>query len=192
MRVALGLKARTGRAVAVAICADPLQVIERAQMRLLPEGAFAPYHVAEALPRDKRQASVDRDIASAHRLAEDGIRDVVARLRNAGHVVCACGVLTGGAMPPWTTDQIVAVHVRMHQAEGKLFRDVLIAGSRACGFETATLPEKSALEDAASALRIETGELSSRLALLGKSAGAPWGKDQKEAALVAMVALSQA
>ena len=161
-------------------------------MRLLPEGAFAPYHVAEALPPDQRQASVDRDTAAAHRLAESGIRDVVARLRKAGHDVCACGVLTGGAMPPWTTDEIVAVHVRMHQAEGKLFRDVLIAGTRACGFETVTLPEKSALDDAASALRIGTDELASRLASLGKSAGAPWGKDQKEAALAAMVALAQA
>ena len=161
-------------------------------MRLLPEGAFAPYHVAETLPPDARQASVDRDITAAHRLAESGIRDVVARLRSAGHDVCACGVLTGGGMPSWTTDQIVAVHVRMHQAEGKLFRDVLVAGARACGFPAVTLPEKSALDDAASALRVDHGELSSRLALLGKSAGTPWGKDQKEAALAAMVALSQA
>jgi hypothetical protein len=192
VRVGIGLKARTGRAIAVAICAEPLQVIERAQMRLLPEGAFAPYHVAETLPANERQASVDRDIAVAHRLAEDGIRDLVARLRNAGHEVCACGVLTGGDMPPWTTDQIVAVHVRMHQAEGKLFRDVLVAGARACGFDAATLPEKSALDDTATALRIGAGELSLRLSSLGKSAGSPWGKDQKEAALAAMVALTQA
>jgi hypothetical protein len=192
VRVGIGLKARTGRAIAVAICAKPLQVIERAQMRLLPEGAFAPYHVAEALPPDKRQARVDRDVAFAHRLAESGIRDLVARLRSAGHDVCACGVLTGGDMPPWTTDQIVAVHVRMHQAEGKLFRDVLVAGARACGFDAVTLAEKSALDDAASVMRAEAGQLSSRLASLGKSAGAPWGKDQKEAALAAMVALAQA
>jgi hypothetical protein len=192
VRVGLGLKARTGRAIAVAVCASPLQLIERAQMRLLPEGAFAPYHVAEALPPDQRQASVDRDMAAAHRLAESGIRDVVVRLRDAGHDVCACGVLTGGVMPPWTTDEIVAVHVRMHQAEGKLFRDVLVAGARACGFDAVKLAEKSALDDAASALRIGAGELASRLASLGKSAGAPWGRDQKEAALAAMVALAQA
>ena len=159
-------------------------------MRLLPEGAFAPYHVAETLTADARQASVDRSVESAHRLAEIGIRDVVDRLRDAGHDVCACGVLTGAAMPPWSTDEIVAVHVRMHQAEGKLFRDVLIAGARACGFEPATLGDKSALDDAASALRMERSEIDARLAALGKSAGAPWAKDQKEAALAAMVALA--
>lgn len=192
MRVALGLKARTGRAIAVAIGGAPLEVVERAQMRLLPEGAFAPYHVAEALPADARQASVDRDIAAARRLAETGIRDVVDRLRNAGHEVCSFGVLTGGDMPPWSTDEIVAVHVRMHQAEGKLFRDVLIAGARACGFEPATLREKTAHDDAATLLRLEASELESRLSSLGKRAGAPWGKDQKEATLAAMVALAQA
>ena len=192
MRVALGLKARTGRAIAVAIGAAPLEVVERAQMRLLPEGAFAPYHVAETLPADARQASVDRDIAAALRLAETGIRDVVDRLRKAGHEVCCCGVLTGGDMPPWSTDEIVAVHVRMHQAEGKLFRDVLIAGARACGFAPATLREKTAHDDAATLLRLEASELESRLSSLGKRAGAPWGKDQKEATLAAMVALAQA
>jgi hypothetical protein len=192
LRVGLGLKARTGRAIAVAICAEPLEVIDRGQMRLLPEGAFAPYHVAETLPRGVRQASLDESVAAAHRLAETGIRDLVVRLRAAGHEVCGCGVLTGGGMPEWTTDEIVAVHVRMHQAEGKLFRDVLVAGARACGFDPVTLREKSALADAAGALRVEPAELSSRLASLGKRAGAPWGRDQKDAALAALVALSVA
>lgn len=161
-------------------------------MRLLPEGAFAPYHVAEALPADARQASVDRDVASARRLAQSGIRDVVDRLRGAGHNVCACGVLIGGDMPAWSTDQIVAVHVRMHQAEGKLFRDVLVSGARACGFAPVPLREKSALDDAAIAMRVERSELESRLASLGRRAGAPWGRDQKEAALAALLALSRA
>jgi len=30
-------------------------------------------------------------------------------------------------MPDWSTDEILAVHVRMHKAEGELFRDVLVA-----------------------------------------------------------------
>ena len=192
MRVAVGLKARTGRAIAVAIGGDPLEVIDRMQMRLLPEGAFAPYHVAQALPPEARQASVDASVASARRLAQEGLREIVHRLRSAGHVVRACGVLTGGGMPPWTTDEIVAVHVRMHQAEGKLFRDVLVAGAHACGFAPVPLREKTALDDAASALRISLSDLESRIAVLGRSAGAPWGRDQKEATLAAMVALSRA
>jgi hypothetical protein len=54
------------------------------------------------------------------------------------------------------------------------------------------LQEKSALDDAAAALGTTRRDVESRLAVLGKSAGAPWGKDQKEAALAAMVAWSRA
>ena len=51
MRVALGLKARTGRAAFVAVggdVRDPRFVL-RGEMKLLPEGAFAPYHAAAEL-----------------------------------------------------------------------------------------------------------------------------------------------
>jgi hypothetical protein len=83
MRVALGLKARTGRAIVVAVGGDVLdpQLVERSQMQLLPDGAWAPYHAAEGLePADARE-SVARSIESAHRLAATGIREVGAGRR---------------------------------------------------------------------------------------------------------------
>jgi hypothetical protein len=44
MRVAFGLKARTGRAALVAVAGDvhEPQFIERSQIQLLPDGAWAP------------------------------------------------------------------------------------------------------------------------------------------------------
>ena len=75
MRVALGLKARTGRAILVAIGApDPARVLQRTELKLLPSGDFAPYHAAEGLPSAAAHKRVDRSIAAAHRLAEEGIR----------------------------------------------------------------------------------------------------------------------
>jgi len=63
----------------------------------------------------------------------------------------------GSGMPEWTVAQVLAVHLRMHQAEGELFRTVLVrAGERAdlqvtacasanCGSKGAkTLPPKVA------------------------------------------------
>ena len=191
MHVALGLKARTGRAILVAIGgSQQMHVLKRTELRLLPEGDFAPYHAAEGLPSAAAQESVARSIASAHRPAEEGIRSAVDALASAGHKVCGFGVLVGMGMPPWSTDEILAVHVRMHQAEGELFRDVLAAGARACGFTPTTLREKAALEEAASMLGLSRTDLETRLVALGKTIGAPWGKDQKEAAAVALVALS--
>src|SRR3982074_3566722 len=151
MRVAFGLKARTGRAVLVAVGGDVHEprFIERSQIQLLPDGAFAPYHAAEGLAPSKARESVSRAIEAAHGLAASGIREAARRIAEAGYDLCGCAVLVGTGMPSWSTDEILAVHVRMHKAEGELFRDVLTA--------------------------------------LGKSAGAPWGKDQKEAAAAALV-----
>jgi hypothetical protein len=190
MRVSLGLKARTGRAILVAIGASQrAHVLERTELKLLPEGDFAPYHAAEGLPSAAAQKSVARSVAAAHRLAEEGIRKAIEALADAGHEICGCGVLVGGGMPPWNTDEILAVHVRMHQAEGELFREVLVVGACACGLSPTTLHEKAAMEEAASMLGVSSTELQARLVALGKTVGAPWGKDQKEAAVAALVAL---
>jgi len=133
MRVALGLKARTGRAILVAVGGDLREprVVERSQFPLLPAGDWAPYHAAEGLTPVAARDGVRRGIASAYRLAADGIRSAALRLAKAGHDVFGCAVLVGTGMPVWSTDEILAVHVRMHKAEGELFRDVLVAGARA-------------------------------------------------------------
>ena len=191
MHVALGLKARTGRAILVAIGASqPMQVVQRTELKLLPEGDFATYHAAAGLPAAAAQERVARSIASAHRLAEEGIRNAVEALASTGHEICGCGVLIGTGMPPWSTNEILALHVRMHQAEGELFREVLVSGARACGLIPTTLREKAALEEAASKLGLSRKSLETRLVALGKTIGAPWGKDQKDAAAAALVALS--
>jgi hypothetical protein len=191
MLAAIGLKARTGRAVLVAVAGDASdsRIIDRTEIRLLPPGAFAPYHAAAALARDEAHESVKRDIARAYGLAATGIGEAVKRIGAAGNSVAACAVLVGPGMPNWSTDEILAVHVRMHQAEGELFREALVAGVRACDLPVTTLAEKAALDDAAKRLGLTRARLDARLASLGKAVGPPWAKDQKEAAAAALVAL---
>lgn len=193
-RVALGFKPRTGRAVLVMLSGDGgvLKVIERAEVPLLPLGEFAPYHAAEDLEPAEAHKYVKASIARAQRLATNVIRDAERRCAKAGHELCGCGVLVGTGMPDWTTDEILAVHVRMHKAEGELFRHVLVEGARACGIEPATLPDKTAIDAAAKKLGVTRARLDADLAALGKAAGPPWGKYQKEAASAALVVLRQA
>jgi len=132
---------------------------------------------------------VKESIGRAQKLATAAIRDAVKRCKAAGHDVVGCGVLVGTGMPEWTTDEILAVHVRMHKAEGELFRDVLVEGARACGFEPATLPDKSAFDAAAKKLGVTRAKLDGELAAIGKAAGPPWARYQREAAAAALVAL---
>jgi len=97
--------------------------------------------------------------------------------------------LVGSPMPEWTVNEILAVHFRMHRAEGVLFRDVLVRASRACGVRLAAIPQKALAARAAKALATPAGRLERQIAALGKSVGPPWGRDQKDAALAALVAL---
>lgn len=194
MRVTLGLKARTGRAALVAVAGDPNEprIVERSEIPLLPDGAWAPYHAAHGLERTAARESVERSIASARSLAANGLRAAARRLAETGHELCGCAVLVGPGIPNWSVDDILSVHVRMHQAEGALFRDVLVEGAQVCGLELTTLSVKSPLEDAVKALGLTRAQLDARIGALGKAAGPPWGRDQKEAAAAALVALDRA
>jgi hypothetical protein len=193
MRVALGLKARTGRAILVIVGLEgtEFQFIERADLKLLPDGAFAPYHAVEGLKPEDARKSLKSSLAAAHRLAEDAIRDAVQRITNAGHEVRECGVLVGSGIPDWTTDEILAAHVRMHKAEGELFRNVLVEGAAAMKLKVTTLPQKSPFDAAVTTLGITRTRLDALITALGKQAAPPWGQHQKEAAVAAIVALGR-
>jgi hypothetical protein len=92
-------------------------------------------------------------------------------------------------MPDWSTDEILAVHFRMHKAEGILFRDALARAVGACGPRLVAIPEKKLTDHAEKALGTPEMGLRKKITMLGKSVGPPWGKDQKDAALAALVAL---
>jgi hypothetical protein len=133
-RAAIAFKPRTGRAILVMLAGDfgDPRVIERAEIPLLPPGEFAPYHAAEELDSEAAERYVKGSIERARHLATCAVRDAAPRCMEAGHEVCGFAVLTGTGMPSWTTAQILAVHARMHKAEGELFREVLVDAVRSC------------------------------------------------------------
>jgi len=178
MRIAAGFKAHSGWAALVVIGSsdDGLVVVDRRRIELVDETwAKQPYHAAEDLPATEAQRLVQRGIDAAHRIAEREMRAFVKRSN--GHDIAGCAVLVGNPMPAWTIEQILAVHVRMHKAEGVLFPAALAAAADACGLSVRAIPEKTLTS-------------TDTVAVLGKSVGAPWGKDQKSAALAAMLVLN--
>lgn len=192
-RAALAFKPRTGRGILVMLAGDFAEphVVERAEVPLLPAAEIAPYHAAAELEPEAADRHVKGSFERAQRLATSAVRDAAARCAKAGHELCGCAVLIGTGMPAWTTAQIVAVHTRMHKAEGELFRDVLVEAVRVCGLSLTTLPDKSAIDSAAKVLGIARANLDARLAKLGAAAGPPWTKYQKEAAAAALVVLKR-
>jgi hypothetical protein len=192
MHIAIGLKARIGRAVLVAVGGDASapRFIKRAEIRLLPEGAFAPYHTAKELEPEAAQESARGSIAAANQLAKEAIGASLKRLTAAGHKITGCGVLIGNGMPDWTVEEILVAHVRMHKAEGELFRTALIQGAKAHKLSVKTLPHKTPFDAAAKVLGLPRSRLDVVIAALGKQAGPPWGHHQREAAAAALTALS--
>jgi hypothetical protein len=192
MRIAFGAKAHSGWAALVGLGDgdDGLVVVDRRRIELAQgHGANQPYHAAQPLAPAAARALVARSVHAAERLAVQELRAAVKRAQDQGHVVEASAVLVGASMPDWSVEEILAVHFRMHKAEGVLFRDALVRATVACGLRLVAIPEKVLTTHAQSALGLTSAALARQMVALGKSVGPPWGRDQKDASLAALVAL---
>jgi hypothetical protein len=195
MRVAFGLKAHSGWAslVVVGYRGGEYHVADRRRIELVEAKdalwAKQPYHAAEGLPGDAARDMVARGVEAARRSAAREMRAALSRSHELGHEIVACAVLVPAPMPDWSTDEILAVHFRMHKAEGVLFPDVLVRGAAACGLSVVVIPEKRLSEYAETSLARPMSRLIKEIEVLGRFVGAPWGKDQKSAALAAIIGL---
>ena len=165
-------------------------LVDRRRVELVEEAAGkAPYHAAEEMDPAAARALVERCVKGAHRRASKEMRAAVERERDRGNHVVGCAVLMGSAMPDWTTEEILAVHFRMHKAEGMLFKTALAEAAGTCGLKLIEVPDKTPAQHASKALGTTAAALTKKVAALGQTAGPPWGKDQKEASMAALIAL---
>lgn len=195
MKVAFGFKAHSGWAALVVLGKqrDELLVVDRRRIELVDQTwAKQPYHAAEGLERQIARDLVKRGIDIAHRLALSEMKTAIKHERERKNEVVGCAVLVGAPMPDWNTDEILAVHFRMHKAEGVLFQNALVQAAEKCKLNTLPVFEKELMMQASSQLGTQTDSLVKKIAGLGKTVGAPWGKDQKDASLVALMALNNA
>ena len=192
MKVAFGMKAHSGWAALVVVGKRDGDLVtgDRRRIELVEdEWAKQPYHAAEELKPDAARDVVKRGVEAAHRIALREMRAAAKRERERENEVTGCAVLVGNPMPDWSIEEILAVHFRMHKAEGVLFRDALVRATKACGLRLVAIPEKLLTKHADTALGTPWSGLAKKIATLGRSVGAPWGKDQKDAAIAALVAL---
>jgi hypothetical protein len=181
--------------VAVGNSGREFQVCDRRRIELVEPGdvdwAKQPYHAAEDLPPEKARRLVTRGVEAAQRVAAKEMRALVKRSSKAGQEIVGCAVLVPAPMPDWTTEQILSVHMRMHKAEGVLFPDALARAATACNLNLSAIPEKDLNARAEESLGIPFDVAMKQVVALGQSVGPPWGKDQKLAALAALIVLSE-
>jgi len=152
-------------------------------------GSKQPFHAAEPMPIVKAEAFLKRCTQSTQLLAIDALRDCIAKLKNDGHEVCACGLLSAAGRVPDSLAAILASHAAIHAAEGEFYRAAVAHACYVLNLPLARVREKEVMDIAAQAIGVTPAAITNKIAALGKQIGPPWSADQKLAALAAWVAL---
>ena len=196
-RAALGFRAHSGWAAVVVLGGSPATptVIERRRIEIAdPEirGSKQPFHAAEPLPLKRAERLIQRCADSTRGLALGAVRAVLEDIRKKGYNVVGFVLLTGSGRPLPGLEAILASHPLLHTAEVEFFREALVYASESCGLPVMKVRERELLERGVVILGTPADKLQRRIAELGQSIGPPWGQDQKQAALVAWLALAGA
>ncbi len=192
--VAIGIRPHTGWGAVVALGgpASGAEVLDRRRIDLattFAEGAV--YHQGQSLPLPEAEAFARDSARRFERLAQEALESLAAALRASGCRPAWCVLVGGSGRPLPPLASILRSHPLVHAAEAELYRGVLARGAEAAGLATRDVLQAELPRLAAAALRIAPARVDGRLAALGKAAGRPWGKDQKEAALAAWVGLGE-
>ena len=123
MDAAIGLRAKTGRAIAVVLAGDPPLLLWRGELSLVdPKTDIGPYHRVMELPWSDAVVAVQPLVDAIEAIAERALRNVIADLESKYIFIRAVGVV---GSPPRNIDRLGSPHIRAHAAEGILFRRVL-------------------------------------------------------------------
>src|SRR6478672_11616691 len=182
-RVAIGFRAKTGRAICV-VLGGPLDapiVLARTEIRLvdpkIPQTG-QPYHVVMELPWEESQRKVQKFARAIEKVAKKALADLVKQQTSTGNKVCGVGIV--GA-PDRDLARIGNFHIRAHAAEGVLFRKVLNLAADANGLKWHLIPDKDFERLTNSELGAKAPPIKRRISELGTTVSPPWRADEKQA-----------
>lgn len=186
-RAAIGIKTRTGRAVAIALSgpASSPEFICREEIALSDATMPAttqPYHDVMELPWSESQIAVKPAITAIDKIAAASLRKLIASVESRGYEVPCIGVVGPADRK---LERIGNPHIRAHAAEGVLFRQVVETAAKANDRQS------RAFADPSIELKRPAREVKSVLSALGEIAGSPWRAEEKLAAMAAWVVLTQ-
>jgi hypothetical protein len=191
---AIGMRPHVGWAAVVALAGPPSgpEVVARRRIEMataFDEGAV--YHVGRELPLPRAEALLRSSEERFLRTAREALAALAEELRAAGCSAVASAVVSGEGRPLPPLEAILRSHPLVHAAEGEFYRQVLVRASEACRIPALLVPARGIPARAARALGVPEERLGARLAALGRAAGRPWARDQKESALAAWIALAR-
>lgn len=182
-----------GALVSVSNSAGTVEVLVRRRVTTAAagiQGGKQPYHFAKNLNLGEAERFLENYFAASKRLTVRAVREVVSELHGRQFRVVASAVLLASGRPLPPLPKILVSHALIHAAEGQFFRDVF---SKAC--EELELPvngfrERDLEECARKTFGKAAPGMRRQFSVLGRSLGPPWTKDQKTAALAALIVLA--
>jgi len=194
-KAALGFRAHSGWAALVALAGprESPSVVERMRIELADEkiaGSKQPYHAAEGLPLARAQQLIQRCEEASRRLALDGMRESLGKLRKNDHEVIGCALLLASGRPLGELSDTLASHAKIHTADGEHYRDAIAHASGQCRLRVLKVKEREVLRDLARRLGLSEPDVGRRLGELGRPIGPPWRQDEKLAAAAAWLLLA--
>lgn len=172
-RVAVGLRAKTGRAIAVVLAKDGNvpKFVWRGEVSLVdPSMTIGPYHTVMDLPWNEATVAVQPLVAAIQEIATNVVRRLIDE-----HHIEAVGVV---GSPSRDLARIGNPHIRAHAAEGVLFREVLEVAAKKNHLPCFAFSDREIAAHAHPAINE-----------MKRVAGAPWRADERMAGWAAWAAL---
>jgi hypothetical protein len=177
--------------VALTGWASAPRVVDRRRFTLVEspeEDAKFAYHAAAELEPAAAAGHVARVQAVAARRADLELEELLLNLKRAGYSLRAVGLPPAKSVASLVLGDILRSHTLIHAAEGELFRAALCGACARKGLPVVVVPPKDRYARAAREMGLRVDRLKSLIAELGRPLGPPWTLDQKEAALAALLA----
>ncbi len=187
---AIGFAPHSGWAAVVVVAGDidRPEVLARSRVEMADprlQGSKQPYHEVEELSLEEAEKRLARLRASAGTMAHEAIRVLIDDLGKRDSKPRAAGILDSSGRKGNSLAAVLASHALIHTADGDHFREALAEGCRRCGLAVVRVRQRDLVDRAAATLRQSPARLAATVLTMGKPLGAPWGADQKSAALLA-------
>ncbi len=186
---AIGFSVHTGWAASVSV-AGPLRaprIVDRRRIQLSDSDDTVRAEVYHRAARLSGAAAVTF-VREAEDAAARRARTAVESLRDSQPLSAAGILMSAGKLPP-DLAAILRSHPFIHTAEGALYREALAAAALDCGLEVVRIPRRELPERFAAALGTDDAGGRELLTAMGRAVGPPWARDQKDAAMAALIAL---
>ena len=189
-RAVIGFRVKSGWATAI-LLTGPIEapVVRDAAVIELSDpvvpASKQPYHAGMGVAR-KEGPALDRLLASINAYSQRSLAALLNRYGTISHSLSEAALVVGSDCDPTT---ITNPHIRVHAAEGRLFRTVVEQALTRSDIPSSIFVERMLLAHAAQVLRRSPAQLKEAVARLRPVAAERWRVEEKVAALAAWLLL---